>query len=177
MRTVVVGDMAGVRTERRTGGGEENIVNRTAYIAGVLTSIQEIVNALVLPQGREVQVIHQCVQAILEGGRKNEMQKNVTMNSLQSPCDCWQTSLDKHCCLGSGFGYTGKPGFYLMFVLAIGYLEAPATPNQCQRTSPGRSQTVALASRRQCLDLITTQRLQPMSKCPCIESLCLNSQF
>ena len=91
-------DMAGVNRERRTRGGARGgqegqkkdkrwgemrirggakggqVEGRkalwTAYIAVVLTSIQEIVNALVLPQGREVEVIHQCIQAILEGGKK-----------------------------------------------------------------------------------------------------------
>lgn len=33
----------------------------------LLTSIQEVVNALVFPQGREVKVVHQCIQAILGG--------------------------------------------------------------------------------------------------------------
>lgn len=36
----------------------------------LLTSIQEVVNAFVFPQGREVEVVHQCIQAILEGRRK-----------------------------------------------------------------------------------------------------------
>lgn len=35
-----------------------------------LTSTQKVVNALVFPQGREVKVIHQCVQAILKGEEK-----------------------------------------------------------------------------------------------------------
>lgn len=36
----------------------------------LLTSIQKVVNALVFPQGREVKVVHQCIQAILKGEEK-----------------------------------------------------------------------------------------------------------
>lgn len=38
----------------------------------LLTSIQKVVDALVLPQGREVEIIHQCIQAILRGQEKGQ---------------------------------------------------------------------------------------------------------
>lgn len=49
---------------------------------GVLTSIQEVVNALVLPEGREVQVIHQCIQAILDRGEI--VRKKMSYSHLQT---------------------------------------------------------------------------------------------
>ena len=66
------------KEDRRAREGRE--ASWTAPTAGVLTSIQEIVNALVLPQGREVQVIDQRVQAVLE--EKGKMKRRKCYNEF-----------------------------------------------------------------------------------------------